>query len=86
MVATTLGGTPVPVNVIIAPGTPVSGEAAHCKYPDNVFCAANRERIVSAVGKQGLEGEGEGEGLVLAGCWVITFEEVKVHESVSEQF
>jgi hypothetical protein len=79
---------PVPVNVIVAPATPVESDS-HSSEPDNSGESSANDKIVVGIplGQGEGEGEGEGEGVILLpGCWVITFEELKVHEPPAVQF
>jgi hypothetical protein len=72
------------VNVIVAPLITV-GVLTHVREPDNSGGATANVKIVKPPSSEA-QGEGEGEGVVLEGCWVITFEEVKLHEPSAIQF
>jgi len=76
---------PVPVNVIVAPATPVESDS-HSSEPDNSGESSANDKIVVGIPLGQGAGEGEGEGVVLVGSRVITFEELKVHEVPAVQF
>lgn len=85
-VATKLDGMPVPVNVMVAPG--IALPSPHTNIPDNsergcpTFTSKKEKNVASWVFGQ----VGDGEGVVLVGSILITFEELKSHDVPAVQF
>ena len=62
----------------------ISVPSSHTRVPvSRPVAITDNDKSVTPPGQVG---EGEGEGVVLPGCWVTTFEELKVHEPSAVQF